>query len=92
MHKVPWPLSLWGKVNYGIDFVFNHTQLYAKELIYSLKLIHYDRSQVDEYVSRHLEYAGVDQQIFSDCALEEIHRFSGGTPRLINKTGTIVGI
>lgn len=52
------------------------------------KLRHYDRAQVDEYVSRHLEYAGVDQQIFSDGALEEIHRFSGGTPRLINKVCT----
>lgn len=52
------------------------------------KLSHYDRAQVDAYVSRHLEYAGVDQQIFSDGALEEIHRFSGGTPRLINKLCT----
>lgn len=52
------------------------------------KLSHYDRAQVDAYVLRHLEYAGVDQQIFSDGALEEIHRFSGGTPRLINKLCT----
>lgn len=52
------------------------------------KLGHYDRAQVDAYVSRHLEYAGIDQQIFSDGALEEIHRFSGGTPRLINKLCT----
>ena len=48
------------------------------------KINHYDRAQVDAYVSRHLEYARVDQQIFSEGALEEIHRFSGGTPRLIN--------
>ncbi len=52
------------------------------------KLSHYDCAQVDSYVSRHLEYSGVDQQIFSDGALEEIHRFSGGTPRLINKVCT----
>src|SRR4051794_13549238 len=52
------------------------------------KLSHYDRAQVDQYVSRHLEYAWVDQQIFSDAALEEIHLFSGGTPRLINKVCT----
>lgn len=52
------------------------------------KLSHYDRAQTDEYISRHLEYSGVDQQIFSDGALEEIHRFSGGTPRLINKVCT----
>ncbi|WP_367976433.1 ExeA family protein [Niallia sp. RD1] len=52
------------------------------------RLSHYDQAQVNEYVSRHLDYAGVDQQIFSDGALEEIHRFSGGTPRLINKLCT----
>jgi len=52
------------------------------------KLGHYDRAQVDDYVSRHLKYAGIDQQIFSEGALEEIHRFSGGTPRLINKVCT----
>jgi general secretion pathway protein A len=43
---------------------------------------------MDAYVSRHLEYAGVDQQIFSDGEIEEIHRFSSGTPRLINKLCT----
>jgi type II secretory pathway predicted ATPase ExeA len=30
----------------------------------------------------------VDQQIFSDGAVDEIHRFSGGTARLINKVCT----
>ncbi|PAF20021.1 AAA family ATPase, partial [Shouchella clausii] len=49
---------------------------------------HLDRAQVGEYVSRHLRYAGVDQPIFSDGALDEIHRFSGGAARLINKLCT----
>jgi general secretion pathway protein A len=52
------------------------------------RLGHYDRSQSDEYVSKHLMYAGVNQPIFSDGALEEIYRFSGGAPRLINKLCT----
>jgi len=39
-------------------------------------------------VERHLQYAGVDQQIFSDGALDEIHHFSGGAARLINKVCT----
>lgn len=52
------------------------------------KLGHYDRAQVGDYMSRHLEYSGVDQQIFSDGAVDEIHRFSGGTARLINKVCT----
>jgi general secretion pathway protein A len=52
------------------------------------KLGHYDRAQVGDYVSRHLQYAGTDQQIFSDGAIDEIHRFSGGAARLINKVCT----
>ncbi|MEQ6390397.1 AAA family ATPase [Bacillaceae bacterium S4-13-58] len=52
------------------------------------RLGHLDRSQVGEYVGFQLKYAGVEQQIFSDGALDEIHRYSGGTPRLINKLCT----
>ncbi|WP_066442446.1 ExeA family protein [Cytobacillus gottheilii] len=52
------------------------------------QLGHLDRAQVEEYVSRHLRYAGVEQPIFSDGALDEIHRFSGGAARLINKLCT----
>lgn len=55
---------------------------------YSIQLGHYDRAQVGDYVSRHLQYAGVDQKVFSDSAIDEIHRFSGGTARLINKVCT----
>jgi general secretion pathway protein A len=52
------------------------------------KLPHLDRSQVAEYVKRHLTYAGSEQDIFSDAALDEIFRFSSGVPRLINKVCT----
>lgn len=52
------------------------------------QLGHLDRAQVEEYISRHLRYAGVDQPIFSDGAIDEIHRFSGGAARLINKLST----
>jgi len=52
------------------------------------KLPHLDRSQVDEYVKRHLAYAGADHDIFSDGAVEEIYRFSSGAARLINKVCT----
>jgi general secretion pathway protein A len=52
------------------------------------RLGHYDRAQVGEYVAMHLQYAGVDQQIFSDGALDEIQCFSGGAARLINKVCT----
>lgn len=52
------------------------------------KLPYYDRSQVGEYIKRHLAYAGADRDIFSDGAVEEIYRFSGGAARLVNKACT----
>ncbi|NMB34191.1 MAG: AAA family ATPase [Clostridium sp.] len=52
------------------------------------KLPYYDRSQVEEYAKRHLEYCGAQNDIFSDAAIEEIYRFSSGAARLINKVCT----
>ena len=52
------------------------------------KLPHYDRAQVGEYIQRHLSYAGAAQDIFSDKAIDEIQRFSGGAARLVNKACT----
>jgi type II secretory pathway predicted ATPase ExeA len=49
------------------------------------KLPHLDRSQVGEYINRHLAYAGAEHDIFSDNAVDEIYRFSSGAARLINK-------
>ena len=52
------------------------------------KLPHFDRAQVGEYIKRHLAYAGVEHEIFSDGAVEEIYRFSSGAARLVNKVCT----
>lgn len=52
------------------------------------KLVYLDRADSDGYVMRHLNYAGVARDIFSEAALEEIHRYSGGAARLINKLAT----
>lgn len=52
------------------------------------KLPYYDRSQVEEYMKRHLEYCGINNDIFSDGAIEEVYRFSSGAARLINKACT----
>jgi len=49
------------------------------------KLHYLDRSQVGEYMKRHMDYAGASRDIFSDAAVDEIFRFSNGTARLINK-------
>ncbi|PWK00443.1 ExeA family protein [Tumebacillus permanentifrigoris] len=52
------------------------------------KLVHYDRAQVEAYIARHLEYAGVSRDIFTDGAIDEIYRYSSGTVRLVNKAAT----
>lgn len=52
------------------------------------KLPHYDRAQADEYIQRHLTYAGADRDVFTDEAINEIFRFSGGSARLVNKVCT----
>lgn len=53
------------------------------------KLHHYDRAEIGAYIERHLAYAVAGQQsIFSDKAVDEIYRFSGGAPRLVNKLCT----
>lgn len=52
------------------------------------KLPHLDRSQVWEYVKRHLTYAGAEHDIFSDNAVDEIYRYSSGAARLVNKVCT----
>ncbi len=49
------------------------------------KLSHLDRSQVGEYINRHLAYAGAEHDIFSDNAVDEIYRYSSGAARLVNK-------
>lgn len=52
------------------------------------KLHHYDRADVGQYMERHLTYAGATRSIFSEKAIDEIHRFSGGAPRIVNKLST----
>jgi general secretion pathway protein A len=36
----------------------------------------------------HLSYAGAEHDIFSDQAIDEIFRYSGGAARLVNKVCT----
>lgn len=49
------------------------------------KLSHYDRAQTREYMKRHLAYAGAQQDIFSEGAVDCIFQYSSGSARLINK-------
>jgi type II secretory pathway predicted ATPase ExeA len=49
---------------------------------------HLDRAQTDGYIKSHMEFAGCDKEIFSEAAIDDIFKFSGGIPRLINKACT----
>jgi len=44
-----------------------------------------DRAKTADYISAQLRYAGTDRDLFTDAAIDEIFRFSGGIPRIINK-------
>jgi type II secretory pathway predicted ATPase ExeA len=47
-----------------------------------------DRAKTNEYISSQLAYAGADREMFTEAAIDEVFKFSGGIPRLINKACT----
>jgi len=47
-----------------------------------------DRAKTNEYISAQLTFAGSDREIFTEAAIDEVFKFSGGIPRLINKACT----
>jgi type II secretory pathway predicted ATPase ExeA len=47
-----------------------------------------DRAKTAEYVTAQFTYAGTDREIFTEAAIDEVFKFSDGTPRLINKVCT----
>jgi type II secretory pathway predicted ATPase ExeA len=49
---------------------------------------HMDRIQTNEYIKAHLDFAGCEKEIFTESAIDDIFKFSGGIPRLVNKTCT----
>ena len=48
-------------------------------------LPHLDRAETEEYIRSHLRYAGGREDIFTDKALDEIHKESFGILRSINR-------
>jgi type II secretory pathway predicted ATPase ExeA len=44
-----------------------------------------DRARTTEYISSQLSFAGSEREIFTEAAIDEVFKFSGGIPRLINK-------
>lgn len=48
-------------------------------------LPHLDRAETESYINSHLKYAEGREDIFTDKALDEIHKESTGIPRIINR-------
>jgi len=47
-----------------------------------------DRAKTNEYIASQLAYAGAEREMFTEAAIDEVFKFSGGIPRLINKACT----
>jgi type II secretory pathway predicted ATPase ExeA len=47
-----------------------------------------DRAKTNEYIAAQLTYAGTDRDLFTEAAIDEVFKFSGGIPRIINKVCT----
>lgn len=47
-----------------------------------------DRAELNAYMQAHLAYAGGKEEIFTDAALDELHRYSAGSARAVNKAAT----
>ncbi len=52
------------------------------------ELPQFDRSQTEEYMAAHLEYAQGASEIFTEKAVDEIYRYSAGSARAVNKVAT----
>ncbi len=48
-------------------------------------LPHLDRSETGQYIRSHLDYAGCPQELFTEKAVDEVHKASTGIPRMINR-------
>ena len=44
-----------------------------------------DRARTTEYIASQFLYAGAGHDLFTEAAVDEIYKFSGGIPRLVNK-------
>ena len=51
-------------------------------------LNHYDRAGTGDYIEKQLVYAGVTSRMFTEAAVDEIHKYTSGTARMIDKVCT----
>lgn len=77
-------LELWERLN---------MQSYAaikQRIDITSKFERMDRAMTDAYIRRHLDYSGVDAEVFTEQALQAISQYSSGAARLVNKVCTQV--
>jgi type II secretory pathway predicted ATPase ExeA len=84
----PMALILVGQSELWDKFLLQAYAAIRQRIDLQCRLPHFDRVQVDEYIKRHLAYGGVEHEIFSDGAIEEIYGYSSGAARVVNKVCT----
>jgi type II secretory pathway predicted ATPase ExeA len=52
------------------------------------ELLGMDRAELDAYIMAHLSYADGKNEIFTDAAVNELHKYSAGSARAVNKAAT----
>jgi type II secretory pathway predicted ATPase ExeA len=58
---------------------------FAQRVASSFHLHAMDAATVAGYIRHRLSVAGAEREIFSPLAMKEIHRVTGGVPRLVNQ-------
>jgi type II secretory pathway predicted ATPase ExeA len=48
-------------------------------------LPHLDRAETEQYIRTHISYSECAQELFTDKAVDEVHKYSTGIPRVINR-------
>ena len=64
---------------------FKHYAAIRQRIDITCVLSHLDLSQTEKYIESNLRYAGIENALFTDKAVEEIYKGSTGIPRMINR-------
>lgn len=76
--------ELWDKLNLQIY------KAIRQRIDIKCRLTPYDRAETELYIKAHLTYGGTVTEIFTEAAMDEIFKYSGGASRAINKLCTHV--
>ncbi len=77
-------ICLVGQSDTAQDLGARVSQAFENHVIVRYHLASFTADEIEKYIQHRLEVAGADRRIFSDDAILEIHRSSGGYPGQIN--------